>query len=234
MKEPTWKIWLSYLAEIHIESATSDYNPHLYVSLRRGRYQLSTANAIYSFGDLYSNFDRAFQRIDLEQIPGKRVLILGFGLGSIPILLEQKMGLQLNYTVVEIDEAVLDLANRYTLPDLQSGIQTICADAAAFVAQCSETFDLICMDIFLDDVVPSAFESAAFLQQLKELLAPGGVLLYNRLAAKAKDIDKTYNFYQHQFCSFFPDGTYLDVGGNWMLLNRRDVLRPDEAKEFTI
>lgn len=224
MNEPKWKIWLSHLAEIHIESAASDYNPHLYVSLRRGRYQLSTAHAIYSFGDLYSNFDRAFQQIDPAQLPGKEVLILGFGLGSIPVILEQKMGLQFNYTVVEIDETVLDLANRYTLPDLQSNIQTICTDATAFVAQSMETFDLICMDIFLDDTVPTQFESAAFLRQLRSLLAPEGIVLYNRLAAKQQDIDKTRKFYEEEFRTVFPEATYLDVGGNWMLINRQSAL----------
>ena len=55
MKQPLWKRWLSYLFEIHVESTSSDYNPHLHVSLNNGRYQLSTANAIYSFEDLYDN-----------------------------------------------------------------------------------------------------------------------------------------------------------------------------------
>lgn len=217
---------MSHWVEIHIESAASDYNPHLYVSLRNGRYQLSTAHAIYSYGDLYSNFDHAFQRLDFERLSGKQALLLGFGLGSIPIILEQKMGLKFDYMVVEIDEVVLDLANRYTLPALQSNIQTVCADAEAFVAQCTDTFDLICMDIFLDDTVPARFESLGFLRQLKGLLAPNGVLLYNRLAAKSKDIDQSFDFYQQRFLSVFPKGTYLDVGVNWMLLNQKSALKP--------
>lgn len=215
---------MSYLAEIHIESTSSTYNPHLYVSLRRGRYQLSTANAIYSYADLYTNFDRAFQQIDLDQLVGNEVLVLGFGLGSIPIILEKKMKQDLNYTVVEIDEEVLYLANRYTLPDLTSSISTICTDAAIFVAQCTEQFDLICMDIFLDDTIPSQFESREFLTQLQSLLTPNGILLYNCLAAKQKDIAHTTHFYEQVFLSVFPHGTYLDVGGNWILVQRKNAL----------
>ena len=49
MKQPLWKRLVSYLFEIHVESTSSEFNPHLYVSLYKGRYQLSTANAIYSF-----------------------------------------------------------------------------------------------------------------------------------------------------------------------------------------
>lgn len=224
MQEPTWKKWLSYLAEIHIESASSEYNPHLYVSLRNGRYQLSTAHAIYSYGDLYTNFDRAFQRIDLHSLPGNEVLILGLGLGSIPVILEQKYDKHYHYTAIEIDEAVLDLANRYILDELHSPIQLICADADAFVMQSDAKFDLICMDIFLDDEVPTVFESTVFLEALRDLLNPGGVLLYNRLAAKSKDVERTKAFFDHQFLPVFPQGAWLDVGGNWILINRIDNL----------
>ena len=63
MKQPLWKRLLSHLFEIHIESTSSEYNPHLYVSLRKGRYQLSTANAIYSFEDLYYNFLMLLQKL---------------------------------------------------------------------------------------------------------------------------------------------------------------------------
>ena len=92
MKQPIWKRLLSYFFEWHIESAPSEANPHLYVSLKNGRYQLCTANAVYSYEDLYTNFLRAFEQIDFDKVPGKDVLILGLGLGSIPIILEKRFG----------------------------------------------------------------------------------------------------------------------------------------------
>ena len=112
MKQPLWKRFLSYLFEIHIESTSSEYNPHLYVSLQKGRYQLSTANAVYSFEDLYDNFSDAFKEIDLDRLNIQNVLILGFGLGSIPIILEQNFKKKYHYTGVEIDEEVLYLAKK--------------------------------------------------------------------------------------------------------------------------
>ncbi len=224
MHEPRWKIWLSYLAEIHIESASSELNPHLYVSLRNGRYQLSTAHAIYSYSDLYSNFDQAFRQINLDRLPGDEVLILGFGLGSIPLILEKKMGRHYHYTAIEIDETVLELASRYTLPDLESSIVLICADAYAFVMQTEATFDLICMDIFLDDEVPPLVESLELLEALRDALNPGGVLLFNRLAAQRDDVTRTEAFFRNRFLPVFPNGIYLDVGGNWILLNDPHIL----------
>ena len=219
MKPPWWKRWWSYFMEVHIESTSSEYNPHLYVSLSRGRYQLCTANAIYSFEDQYDNFRKTFVRVDLDKLPGKEVLILGFGLGSIPILLEKIFDRDLYYTAVEIDEAVIELASKYALPDIQSPIEMICTDAAIYVDQEPATFDLICMDVFLDDVVPDTFEQASFLIGLKNILNSNGLLLFNRLASTKQDKLDSRRFFEDHFLKIFPQGAYLEVGGNYILLN---------------
>lgn len=220
MRPPTWQRWLSYLGEVLVESAPSAYNPHLYVSLRRGRYQLSTANAIYSYGDLYTNFRRTFEQFDWEKQPIREVLLLGLGLGSIPLMLEKTFAKKFRYTAVEIDENVVDLAQRYVLADLQSPVETICADARAVVRQLAPaSFDLICMDIFRDDTVPPAFESTDFLRALQGLLPHGGVLLFNRLATKDKDKALSQAFFAGPFSEVFPAGRLLDVGGNYMLVS---------------
>lgn len=219
MQPPRWKKWLSYFFEQHMESASSEYNPHLYVSLNRGRYQLCTAHAVYSFEELYDNFYKTFQRLDFEALPGKRVLLLGLGLGSIPQMLEQHFKQSFHYTAVEIDEAIIYLANKYVLHGLNSSIETICADATIFMEQTEEQFDLICMDIFLDDIVPSAFETVDFLENLKACLHPQGILLYNRLSVTDKDLSKTKAFFEYTFSDIFPNGTYYDVQSNWILIN---------------
>ncbi|MBR9919579.1 MAG: methyltransferase domain-containing protein [Bacteroidetes bacterium] len=222
MEQPRWKKWLSWLFEWHIESAPSPINPHLYVSLKRGRYQLSTAHAVYSYGDLYDNFRRAFKGVDLDRLSGKKVLLLGFGLGSVPYMLETVFERHFRYTAVEIDESVIDLASRYVLPQMESTIELIQADAFAYMLQQSDTYDLIAMDVFLDDTVPESFESDAFLEALNRALKPDGLLIYNRLAQTQTDKESTRNFYKDRFKKHFPKGDYLDVKGNWMLINRSD------------
>ena len=221
MNQPFWKRWLSYFFEFHIESAPSEHNPHLYVSLSKGRYQLSTENAIYSFGDLYDNFMKAFLRLDLDKLSGKKVLILGFGLGSIPIILEKKFGKKYDYVAVELDEEVLYLADKYTMPDIESNIQFVEADAFAFTHFCQEKFDLICMDVFSDDIVPPDCETSDFTDRLKELLNPNGVLLYNRLALSSRDKKESKDFFEKEFLKTFPKGYALDVSGNWILVNEK-------------
>jgi spermidine synthase len=222
---PKWKIWLSYLMEIHLESAPSDLNPHLYVSLRRGRLQLSTAHAIYSFEDLYTNFLYAFRQMRLDALPGNDVLLLGLGLGSVPVILERVFRYSFHYLAVELDPNVIYLANKYSLSKLDASITTIAADAFAYMDQQEEQYALVCMDVFLDDVTPAVFQQQYFLERLKEALLPGGVLMYNCLYRNAEDKSATEEFYQQQFLPAFPNGTYLDVQGNWMLISDKAILK---------
>ena len=220
---PGWKKLLSYFFEFHIESAPSEYNPHLYVSLKNGRYQLCTAHAIYSFDDLYSNFYRAFEQVDFQQLPSDDVLVLGLGLGSVPYMLEKSFQQKFSYDLVEIDANVIALAEKYGLSRLQSNYMAYETDAAIFMAQNTRSYGMICMDIFLDDLIPSAFETPAFLQQLQSALKPGGLLLYNRLYRQKTDKEKTRLFFEEQFLKTFPEGTYLNVDGNWILFNKTVV-----------
>lgn len=219
MKAPLWKRWLSYLTELHIESAPSPHNPHLYVSLRQGRYQLSTANAVYSYEDLYTNYRAAFRQIDVAEQDIREVLVLGLGLGSIPWLLERTFGCSFRYTAVELDAEVIRLAQKYSLSRLSAPIEVIQADAYAFMLQNQAQYDLICMDIFLDDTVPTLFESTAFLTALKAALSPSGLLLYNRLYQSKQDKAATKAFFRGPFSEVFPQGGYLEVPGNWLLTN---------------
>lgn len=220
MKQSFWKKCLSYFKELHIESLSSDLSDELHVYLSKGRYQLFTKNALQSFDDLYVNFGEAFQQLSIGERGIKEVLVLGLGLGSIPFMLENKHGLDANYTAVEIDEAVIYLASKYSLHDFRSPINYICTDAEIFVSLNTEKYDLICMDIFIDDVIPTQFETIDYLKKLRSHLNPNGILLYNRLSLLASDIAKTKPYYENVFKKVFPNATYFDIEGNWVLLGQ--------------
>jgi len=219
-KIPKWKKWFSYLFEFHLESASSDYNEQMYVSLYKGQYQLSTANAIYSFGALYTNFSTTFDTYKWNDYPIKDVLLLGLGLGSIPFMLEQKYHQKSRFTAIDIDETVIDLAYRYVLSDLESPVEMITANAAIAVHQFpKESYDLICIDVFDNDQVPKEIESTVFLEQVKTILKPTGVVLFNRLAATEEDCKKSESFFQDVFLKTFPKAGILGVEGNYMLVS---------------
>ncbi|MDP5000058.1 MAG: hypothetical protein NWQ41_13920 [Saprospiraceae bacterium] len=220
-----WQRWWSRIADVPVVRASSPFNEELTVVIRNGRFQLCTANAIYSYGDLYDNFSQTFAQLDWELLEGTEVLLLGLGLGSIPYMLERKFDKRFHYTAVEIDPVIVQLAETYVLPDLESKVLVYQADAEIYAATCMETFDLICMDVFQDDQVPERFESAAFLLQLKKCLSASGVLLFNRLATTLADRSRSLEYFEKVFLEVFPKGIRLDTGGNYVLISDGSALK---------
>jgi len=217
---PLWKKWVSYLVPLTLERTSSEYNPELAVVVDRGRLQLLSGNAIYSWDDLYHNFTIAFGTIDLDKEHIEDVLVLGLGLGSVPFILEKVFERRYHYTAVELDDAVADLATRYTLSRLDSPVQVVTADAGIFVAVTEEQFDLIVVDIFEDDRTPDQFEDIDFLASCKDLLRPGGLILYNRLYNNLRTRVATERFFENQFKTVFPDAWKISTGGNWIVAAR--------------
>lgn len=218
---PRWKKWLSHVKTVTLEEASSEQNPELTVALSRGRLQLLSGDAIYSWDDLYRNFLIAFDEVRIDEKEIEDVLILGLGLGSIPFMLEKVFNRNYCYTAVEWDETVAGLAAKYTLGRLDSKIDIITADAEAFVYITEEQYDLLIVDIFEDELTPPQFETVEFLGRCAELLRPNGLLLFNRLHGDDPNIRHiTERFYERQFKSVFPKARFIDTRGNWILSNQ--------------
>jgi len=219
MKIPVLKKWLSYVMEVPVTQIPSAYSGWLDLTISRGRYQLSTAHAIYSFRDKYQNLREVFEICNLENPPVKNVLLIGLGMGSIPFMLEKVFNQKLHYTAVEIDEAVIFLASGYTLDELESPVSIIQADAEAFVYQSDETFDLICVDVFIDDNIPASILSVEFARALRKRLTPAGYVITNHLGLHEKDKAEATRYYNEIFKTVFPCAHYMMADNNMMMIS---------------
>lgn len=215
---PAWKKLMSHVTEIRLEETQSQYHSILAVNLINGRCQLCCEKAIYSFDDKYDNYRLAFERLAFEQYQWKSVLVLGLGLASVPFMLEQIFKQKFHYTAVELDEVVAELSNRYTLSDLDSPVEVVIADAYQYMMNVKETFDIIIMDVFAEDVIPNKFQTPKFLRLLDDHLTDDGVLLYNRMATTVDDL-KENNIFLKKFKDAFPKGNFMEVEQNWILYN---------------
>jgi spermidine synthase len=220
------KYWLSHLIEVPVLSASSEHNTDLKVVLHRGRYKLLTEGAIYSYGDLYSNYRKSFEWLDWDANPIKNCLILGLGMGSIPDMLTTRFHKNIQFTAVEIDEVVTKLAFDYVLNPKQIRVEVFTADAASFLQWHKGKYDMICSDVFVGDAIPLELQTTEALEAMKEMLRPNGILLYNRLSRYKPDIDKSLKFRDEVFLPVFPEGGYLDVDGNWMFVSRIAAFSP--------
>jgi spermidine synthase len=212
-----WQRLLSYVTDVPLQTLEGEHNPDLQVSLVRNRFQLSTENAIYSFDDLYLNFSQAFTQVTLPP-DGSSLLLLGLGLGSVPYILEKQYGRNYDTTAVEFDESVISLASTFTFPRLRQRLNVVHADAEIFVQMVEQSYDFIVVDLFLDDIIPPYFETTAGMEQIQSILAPGGMLMMNRLYRNGNDKQRTHRFYNEVFRKVFRKGKHLEVGGNWILV----------------
>ncbi len=165
-----------------IEQYTGDVNPVIEVALVNGRYQLNAENVNYSYGPLHDAFRRYF-RLDPPCLnPGDEVLILGFGAGSVAVILREELGLANPLTGVELDGTVLRVAQEHFNIGRLPAVEIIRDDASDFVERCTREYKLIVVDIYLDRFVPPQFETETFIRNLYRLLTPGGRLVFNKFA----------------------------------------------------
>lgn len=105
---------------------------------------------------------------------GSEVLLLGLGGGT---LVQQFERLKFELDVVELDQRVVDVAIRYFYIDPATHI--VVDDARRFVNTCTKTYDVITLDLFLNETPPGHVLSLESFQKMKSLLKPGGMIMMN-------------------------------------------------------
>lgn len=208
---------MSYFTEITLYEGSTEHNPAVEVLLSRGRLKLNTPQATYSHEDKYYCYYNAFLQLGIHSIPLNKVLILGYGLGSVAVILERLFAKNAEYTAVEIDYDILSLARQYEPEELQGKVAYYAADAWEFVTNTHEDYDLIAVDLFLDNVIPEQFRTKEFLEHLKHCVAPNGLILFNWLSYTETFRQETENYFQSTFQSVYPHAEMLETGGNRML-----------------
>lgn len=171
----------SYFNEQVIDTFHSEINPLIEVALINGTYQLNAGSVNYSFGPLHEAFRKYFHKDPPSLHNDSKVLMLGLGAGSVVKILREEHELLCNITGVEVDNAVILAARKHFSLDKVAGLKVVVADALDFMEQCSHTYDLIVVDIYVDDKVPVQFETVGFIKHLARCLNPGGKVVFNKL-----------------------------------------------------
>lgn len=213
-----FRYYLSYLITQNIEQTSSQWNPVLEINLANGRYRLDTQNATYSYEDRYKSFDTAFRAMQLPPNTLKEVLVLGFGLGSIPYLLEFSFDQSAQYTGVDIDTEVIRLARKYMEPSLLSKTELIAQDALEYVQNAQQKFDLIACDIFIDIHTPAKFFELSFLRALNRLMDQNAYMVFSMLIDSAATKKKAEDFHEQKLSLAFDHINVVDSSGNCLFI----------------
>ncbi|MEX0621807.1 MAG: methyltransferase domain-containing protein [Candidatus Woykebacteria bacterium] len=116
---------------------------------------------------------------DLSLSADSRVLILGLGGGTSAKILSKKFG-PLVIDGVDIDPLIVDIGRKYFYVN-EPNLNVHIADAKEFVKGVRFKYDLICLDVFIAGKIPEDIERKEFLSDIKNILAPGGVLSINKI-----------------------------------------------------
>lgn len=154
----------------------------------------------------------------------RRVLVIGLGGGTLPMALGQVLP-QARIDTVEIDPAVVSVARRYFGFQTSPRQRVHQADGRAFVEQAvreKRSYDLIMLDAFDYTYIPAHLMTREFLQQVKALLAPGGVLAANTFSSS-----DLYHRESATYESVF--GTYFNLRSNNRVIFAVNGALPDDA-----
>lgn len=212
----SWRYIMSFFREEVIERADSNISPGLEVWYAYGRKMLNSTNVNYSFGRLDKVFRSAFKQLKIHERPIKSVLLLGLGAGNVPTILRE-INPKIAVVAVEIDPVVVRLGEKHFGLGQGPQLEIIVADAIDYVKTCDRRFDMIVVDIFIDDQVPDRACEAAFLQQLAALLHPSGLLIFNRLAHTAGLLQQTEEFGRKMMAAL-PGTHFMEADLNKVLV----------------
>lgn len=189
MKVSKIKEIVSYFMPIHVEACSSFHNPLLEVTLRNRRYVLDAKDSNYSFGALYIIFKNVFDELSIKERNINSCLLMGLGGGSIVNLLRKKHQLTMPIIGVEIDPVVIELGKKYFDLDGYKDLYVVNEDAYDFAKNCNSKFDLIIIDLYINDEVPGKFHTKEFISFLEKMSHKSSVILFNKMvnSKKAKE-----------------------------------------------
>ncbi|HEX8821859.1 MAG TPA: fused MFS/spermidine synthase [Archangium sp.] len=107
-----------------------------------------------------------------------RVLVVGLGGGTFPMLLHQLLP-RVVVDVVEINPVVVEIARRFFSLRGNSRLRIAVEDGARFLGQEGPHYDLIFLDAFSEHGTPGHLKEFPFFEAARRRLAPGGVGVLN-------------------------------------------------------
>jgi len=139
----------------------------------------------------------------------KNILIIGLGGGTLSNTFHQLLP-QAYITNVELDDAVIKVARKYFNYVENKQIKTVTQDGRIFIKRAAlkhQQYDLIILDAFNGDYIPEHLMTKEFLQEVKQILSPEGVLAANTFSSS--------QLYEHESATYHAVfGSYYNVKNN--------------------
>jgi len=196
----------------------SQFNGTLEISSLNGKKVLNSKTANYSYGALQRVLHYGLSQIYFDS--KAKILLLGLGGGSVLDTLKNVCKHSGPITAIEIDPVIINIAKEEFGIQENKNLTIIAEDALDFVTHCLDSFDLIILDIFIDQNVPIDFYQVKFWDSLTQLLKPKGNILFNAgiQLRNTTDIQSILHRYSNSIAFQVHDNVY---GVNTLLIGRK-------------
>lgn len=175
----------------------SRYSGVLEIRMDRGQKVLDSRNTSYSYGNLQKVWDKVLESVSLAN--AERILVLGMGGGSVIQLLREKYRFKGRIVAVELDPVIVQLARTEFGIKNEQGLRILCMDAADYVKKRTAGFDLILVDLFIDDKVPEPVLKQNFWDDLGKHCKKNGRIFFNAFQDESRLMQVTSSLQNQGF-----------------------------------
>ena len=178
-----------------LEKTNSSINGEITIYSLFGSPKMYIGGLLQSGGIVSDIWKKGAKVVSSNMRQASSILILGLGCGTAAKVFSQKWP-KAEIIGVEIDSEIIRLGKKYFGLDKIPNLKIVCGDAIDWVKKNAKgTFDLVIVDLYLGEKIPSESESLDFLRDLKNLLNRNGVIIFNRIfwgkhKAQAEDFVK--------------------------------------------
>lgn len=205
------KRFFSYFIPVMVYQKKSEINKNLEVTWNNGQLVLDSKNTNYSYGSLQRILRKGLQYIGFERIRNfEQILVLGVAGGSVIKTLAEEIKCKGHITGVEIDPAVIAIANDYFGLNRIPNVEIIIDDAFEFVLKTKNRYDLIIIDIFQDLTMPNFLFEEFFIHRINYLLRKEGFILFNTMTLTPEHTQRNLD-YRSKFDSDYSVRMYPKV-----------------------
>ncbi len=107
-----------------------------------------------------------------------KILMIGLGGGTIPLLMERLFGKRVSIDAVEISETMVKMSKSFARKAL-SNTRIIIGDGADYLRDKKEEYDVLILDAYEGDHIPDVFFGDKFVDDASGALNPDGILAIN-------------------------------------------------------
>jgi spermidine synthase len=142
-----------------------------------GKVQLDSRYANHSYGTVQKVLEYALQNIELSNI--RSVLLLGLGGGSVIRSLRRKFRYKGRIKAVDIDPLMISIARNEFGIGRNSKTEIDCCEASSYVTKETKKFDLVIVDLFIENHMAKEIFFSEFWCSLKDRVSPKGFIIFN-------------------------------------------------------